>query len=217
MTDRDGDPVQHYGYQPFGNERYKHNTSAFSVTNRYTGQQLDEDTGLYFYGSRYYDPALARFIQPDFVVPSSNNSQAFNRYSYCYNNPLIFTDPTGNLPILIIVAISAAINAGVAAAQGGNVWKAALAVAITGAFCGWAMVAGFDIAGVALCSAAGGALGALVTGGDPGMAAATAGISSTIAIQFKINPDVSSFMENTFPDQYIRELMASVGTGALAG
>ena len=41
-----GDLVQHYGYMPFGNERYENNTQAFSVTNRYTGQQLDEETGL---------------------------------------------------------------------------------------------------------------------------------------------------------------------------
>jgi len=52
MTDADGDLVQHYGYMPFGNERYQDNTDAFSVTNRYTGQQLDEETSLYFYGSR---------------------------------------------------------------------------------------------------------------------------------------------------------------------
>ncbi len=93
MTDADGDLVQQYGYMPFGNERYQNNTEAFSVTNRYTGQQLDEETGLYFYGSRYYDPQLARFIQPDSVVPGGG-SQSLNRYTYCNNNPLLFTDPT---------------------------------------------------------------------------------------------------------------------------
>ena len=85
MTDRDGELVQHYGYLPFGNERYANNTQAFSVTNRYTGQQLDEETGLYFYGSRYYDPELARFIQPDSIIPGSD-SQSLNRYTYCVNN-----------------------------------------------------------------------------------------------------------------------------------
>ncbi|MFA5252665.1 MAG: hypothetical protein WC454_08800 [Phycisphaerae bacterium] len=38
MTDADGDLVQHYGYMPFGNERYQNNTQAFSVTSRYTGR-----------------------------------------------------------------------------------------------------------------------------------------------------------------------------------
>jgi RHS repeat-associated protein len=96
MTNRDGELVQHYGYTAFGYERYKHNSSAFSITNRYTGQQLDEDTGLYFYNSRYYDPQLARFTQADTIVPSANTSQALNRYSYVKNNPLKFTDPSGH-------------------------------------------------------------------------------------------------------------------------
>ncbi len=96
MTDRDGDLVQHYGYYPFGDERYSENGLAFSVSNRYTSQILDEDTGLYYYGARYYDPELGRFIQADPIVPGTQNSQAFNRYSYVLNNPLRFVDPTGN-------------------------------------------------------------------------------------------------------------------------
>ena len=96
MSDRDGHLVQQYGYTAFGNEHYKNNTYAFSVSNRYTGQQLDEDTGLYFYKSRYYDPELGRFTQADPVVPSANTSQALNRYSYVKNNPLKFTDPSGH-------------------------------------------------------------------------------------------------------------------------
>jgi len=105
MTDRDGDLVQHYGYYPFGDERYSENGDAFSVSNRYTGQILDEDTGLYYYGARYYDPELGRFIQADPIVlglatlrAGTQNSQAFNRYSYVLNNPLKFVDPTGNWP-----------------------------------------------------------------------------------------------------------------------
>ena len=97
MTNRDGEQVQHYGYMPFGNERYQDNTQAFSVTNRYTGQHLDEETGLYFYGSRYYDPELARFIQPDSIVPDAS-SQGLNRYTYANNNPLVFVDPSGHVP-----------------------------------------------------------------------------------------------------------------------
>ena len=84
------------GYTAFGHQRYQNNSSAFSVTRRYTGQQIDEDTGLYFYGSRYYDPQIGRFIQADTIVPSANTSQALNRYSYVNNNPLILIDPTGH-------------------------------------------------------------------------------------------------------------------------
>jgi hypothetical protein len=46
---------------------------------------------------RRYDPALGRFISADTVVPEPGNPQALNRFSYCYNNPLRYVDPTGHL------------------------------------------------------------------------------------------------------------------------
>ena len=46
--------------------------------------------------ARYYDPELGRFIQPDTVIPDLSNPQSYNRYSYCVNNPLRYTDPTGH-------------------------------------------------------------------------------------------------------------------------
>jgi len=104
MTDADGDIVQQYGYRPYGEEHYKNNTSAFDVSNRYTGQTLDTETGLYYYNARYYDPELARFIQLDTTVPDPEFSQAYNRYAYVYNNPLKFTDPTGQCPFMAAVA-----------------------------------------------------------------------------------------------------------------
>ncbi len=45
--------------------------------------------------ARYYDPELGRFIQPDTVIQDLSNPQSYNRYSYCVNNPLRYTDPTG--------------------------------------------------------------------------------------------------------------------------
>lgn len=104
LTDPNGNIYQHYGYRAFGAERWDDSSydANINVTNRYTGQLLDKDTGLYYYGSRYYDPELARFVQADPVVPGSitTNSQALNRYTYSFNNPLIFTDPTGNSPTI---------------------------------------------------------------------------------------------------------------------
>lgn len=61
----------------------------------FTGQRLDQ-TGLYFYNARYYDPTIGRFISPDTVIQSPFNPQCFNRYSYCLNNPLTYIDPSGN-------------------------------------------------------------------------------------------------------------------------
>jgi RHS repeat-associated protein len=91
----------------------------------FTGQRLD-DTGLYYYGARYYDPSIGRFISPDpmthseplpkgqvikaltvypnttqFYTPDTRfptyiNPQEHNRYSYALNNPLRYTDPDGH-------------------------------------------------------------------------------------------------------------------------
>jgi RHS repeat-associated protein len=54
-------------------------------------------TGLYYYGARYYDPTIGRFVSADTVVPSASNPQTLNRYSYCLNNPLRYIDPSGNI------------------------------------------------------------------------------------------------------------------------
>ncbi len=53
---------------------------------------------------RLYDPVLGRFFSPDNYVQLPDNSQSFNRYSYCLNNPLKYTDPTGEFWNLIIGA-----------------------------------------------------------------------------------------------------------------
>jgi RHS repeat-associated protein len=224
MTDADGDLVQQYGYMPFGDERYENNTQAFSVTNRYTGQQLDEETGLYFYGSRYYDPELARFIRPDSIGQGAS-SQSLNRYTYCINNPLKFTDPTGHFIdpvtwIIIGAIVGAGVGGGIAAAQGGNFWMGALAGGIAGAFggYGWAVYGSAgNIVGAAACAAAGGALGALVTGGDPGMAAATAAITATISFGLFSEGGVFGSFSGTPTEQAIKQLAASTGVGALVG
>ena len=63
---------------------------------KFTGQRLD-GTGLYYYNARYYDPTIGRFISTDTVIPDPTNPQAFNRYSYCLNNPLKYIDPSGHI------------------------------------------------------------------------------------------------------------------------
>jgi RHS repeat-associated protein len=69
---------------------------------QYTGQRWEAGIGLYDYNARYYDPALGRFVQADTVVPSPENPQDFNRYSYVRGNPLRYTDPSGHFPWLLV-------------------------------------------------------------------------------------------------------------------
>jgi len=54
---------------------------------------------------RLYDPLIARFLSPDNYVQAPDFSQAFNRYSYCLNNPLVYTDPSGDFIFTILAAI----------------------------------------------------------------------------------------------------------------
>ena len=89
IGDRFGDTVK---YLPFGQARA---TITITTDKLFTGQRLD-GTGLYYYNARYYDPTLGRFISADTIIPNPTNPQYFNRYSYCLNNPLKYTDPSGH-------------------------------------------------------------------------------------------------------------------------
>ena len=83
-------------YYPWGTERYIYGTTP--TTYHFTGQRLENLIGLYYYGSRWYDPYLNRWIQPDVIIPDPYNSQSYDRYAYAFNNPLKYTDPSGHWP-----------------------------------------------------------------------------------------------------------------------
>lgn len=65
---------------------------------RFTGKELDEESGLYNFGARMYSPTMGRFLSPDPITIKIDRlliSQRLNLYSYVSNNPLIYTDPDG--------------------------------------------------------------------------------------------------------------------------
>jgi RHS repeat-associated protein len=95
-----GGEVGRVQYDPYG--EVLTSTLPADLTDRlFTGQRLDSSTGLYYYNARYYDPHLGRFIQPDSLVPDPLNPQAWNRFSYVYNNPVTYNDPSGHQPPII--------------------------------------------------------------------------------------------------------------------
>jgi hypothetical protein len=51
------------------------------------------------------DPSLHRFTQPDTIIPEAGNPQAWNRYAYAFNNPILYNDPSGHCPFCIAVAV----------------------------------------------------------------------------------------------------------------
>ncbi|MEL6142273.1 MAG: RHS repeat-associated core domain-containing protein, partial [Bacteroidota bacterium] len=63
----------------------------------YNGKELMEGTGLYNYGARYYDPAIARWTGVD-PLAGHSNLISFSPYHYVYNNPILITDPDGRCP-----------------------------------------------------------------------------------------------------------------------
>ena len=56
--------------------------------------------GLIYANARLYDPLLGRFLSPDPYIQDPDNPQNFNRYSYCLNNPLKYTDPSGKFVVV---------------------------------------------------------------------------------------------------------------------
>lgn len=71
----------------------------------FTGHEHWDDLGLIDMNGRIYDPVLGMFISIDPNIQDPTNSQNFNRYTYCLNNPLKYTDPTGEFWNLIIGAV----------------------------------------------------------------------------------------------------------------
>ena len=94
LTDETGVEEEHNSYQPFG--QVQTHTGTSDVAYKYTGQERDASTGLYFYQARYYDPVLGRFLSPDSYVQNPLDPQTLNRYAYVRNNPLKYTDPSGH-------------------------------------------------------------------------------------------------------------------------
>ena len=76
----------------------------------YTGHEHLASVGLIHMNGRLYDPALHRFLMPDNYIQDPFNTQNFNRYGYCLNNPLKYTDPNGEI-IWAAVIVGAIIGA----------------------------------------------------------------------------------------------------------
>jgi RHS repeat-associated protein len=89
VTDGAGALVERISYRPYGE------SGAAAAKYKFTSKELDAETGLYFYGARYYNAALARFISPDPAAPLLDDPQTLNRYAYARNNPIFYNDPSG--------------------------------------------------------------------------------------------------------------------------
>jgi RHS repeat-associated protein len=107
-TDSDGDLLWRERYAPFGS-RLLHESretdcggptclpveSAWDERLWYTGKLEETRTGLSYFGARWYEPEIGRFLSPDPVLFQEENLISYNRYAYANNNPYRYFDPDG--------------------------------------------------------------------------------------------------------------------------
>jgi len=105
ISNSSGEIIEQLSFDPWGRRRNPQDWSAHNVPTTflfdrgYSGHEHLDELGLINMNGRMYDPALARFLSPDPFLSDPTNSQEHNRYSYCLNNPLTYTDPSGYKPL----------------------------------------------------------------------------------------------------------------------
>lgn len=92
ITDASGEVYQHLEYFAFGGTFVEEHSNTHRTPYLFNGKELDEETGLYYYGARYYDPQTSIFLEVD---PLADKYVGWSPYAYTFNNPIRFSDPTG--------------------------------------------------------------------------------------------------------------------------
>jgi len=98
ITGATGEPTQHLEYLPFG-ELFIEERSTWNTPYKFSGKELDDETGYSYFGARYYDPNISIWLSVD---PMADDRSWVSPYSYCQNNPIARIDPTGALDDLVI-------------------------------------------------------------------------------------------------------------------
>ena len=95
--DQNGNVASYNDYYPFGLQMEGGHSGNVGLTHdkyKYSGKELDEESAInqYYFGARYYDPSIGRFLTTD---PLALSSPALSSYNYCANNPMLIVDPNG--------------------------------------------------------------------------------------------------------------------------
>ncbi|WP_268225813.1 glycohydrolase toxin TNT-related protein, partial [Sinomicrobium oceani] len=129
ITDKSGTVKEKRHFDAWGNIVKLTNGSGtalnnFTILDRgYTGHEHLAGVGLVHMNGRLYDPVMHRFLMPDNYVQDHFNTQFFNRYGYALNNPLIYTDPTGEIIPLIVIGVGAIVGAYIGGSQANGTWN----------------------------------------------------------------------------------------------
>ena len=95
-----GQKIVSYTYDPWGKVLSVDGSEASTIGQinpiRYRGYYYDTETGFYYLQSRYYDPTTRRFLNADGIIGANQDAICYNLFAYCSNNPIMFTDASGN-------------------------------------------------------------------------------------------------------------------------
>jgi len=123
VTDKKGNFFEMIEYLPYGETLYDEAATVDKTEFRFTSKEMDAETGLYYYGARYYDAKLCKWISADPILesylPTGNkntdsnlpgmggafNSVNLNLYHYAGNNPVVMSDPDGKAAFLAALPV----------------------------------------------------------------------------------------------------------------
>ena len=157
IVDGSRNVVASYSYDPWGKLLSSSGTLANVNPLRYRGYYYDSETGFYYLQSRYYDPAIGRFINADsYASTDATGLLSTNMFAYCENDPVNKSDPTGEVaPILVAMAGGALVG----------IAEQFMTDVIYAMVTGQSLDACFSSVGTYVSSAVGGAMSVLPGGG----------------------------------------------------
>ena len=93
ITNLDGEVSQHIEYVPFGEVFIEERNNTWNTPYLFNAKEFDEETGMYYYGARYYDPRLSLWMSVDRFA---EKYPATSGYNYAINNPVRYIDINGD-------------------------------------------------------------------------------------------------------------------------
>ncbi|MCW3161375.1 RHS repeat domain-containing protein [Chryseobacterium oryctis] len=98
VTNSQSEATQFFLNLPFGETMLEQMDGSYNNPFKFNAKELDEDTGLYYYGARYYNPRLSIWYGVD---PLTEKMPSWSPYNYTFDNPVKYVDPDGKAPIEI--------------------------------------------------------------------------------------------------------------------
>src|SRR5690606_30116020 len=90
ISNMNGTVSQHMEYLPFGELLVDEHLNSYNTPFKFNGKELDEETGNYYYGARYYNPKTSIWLSVD---PLAEQMPSWSSYNYTFSNPIKYTDP----------------------------------------------------------------------------------------------------------------------------